>query len=161
MLTGEIRETIFTYPDLEKPEEYIIVIEIRKGRSPEFKVNLTGEKPQFEVKLVLEGEIMSIQSGINYELDEAADKLDTYLEQTIRREVIKVIEKTQKEFKSDIIGFGEYTRPYFWTWQDWEDYHWLERYPDAEIEVKVQLDIRRTGLMIKTEEINTSDGGGE
>ena len=161
MVTGRLKETIFTFPDPEKPDEYIIVIEIRKGRNPEFKVDLTGEKPRFEVKLILEGEIMSIQSGINYELSKDAEKLDTYLEKIIKQEVEKVIQKTQEDFRSDIFGFGEYTRQYFWTWQDWEDYHWLEKYPDAEIEVGVQLDIRRTGLMLRTEEIHTYYGGGE
>ncbi|MDX9871299.1 MAG: Ger(x)C family spore germination protein [Clostridia bacterium] len=154
MVTGKLNSSIFTFADPEKPEEYMIVMKIKKGRNPAIKVDLSGEKPVIQTDLVLEGEIMSIQSGVNYELAEDAAELQTYLEETITREVTKVLKKTQEELQSDIVGFGDYTRQYFWTWQDWVDYNWPEKYPEAEIQVRTQLAVRRTGLMTRTENEN-------
>jgi spore germination protein KC len=150
MASGKFRSAIITFPDPEKPGEDIIVMRLRKGRNPVVRVDLSGPVPLIDENIILEGEILSIQSGINYELGEKERQLQRYLEDYITREITKVIEKTQKEFKSDIFGFGNYTRRFFWTWQDWQDYRWLDKYPEAKVKVRTNLKIRRPGLMIRT-----------
>ncbi len=151
MITGNFRSAIFTFPDPQRDEKNnIIVIKINKGRSPDIKVTFPEDKPHIEVKLILEGEILSIQSGINYEATDKIGGLQSYIEKLISSEALKMIKKTQQEFKSDICGFGEYTRKYFWTWKEWEEFNWLKRYPEADVKVTTELAIRRTGLMSKT-----------
>lgn len=154
MVNGEFQSALFTFPDLEKPEEYIIVMEIKKGRAPEIKINLKGERPVIEVNLVLEADIFSIQSGINYERGVKRQQLQHFLEEYISKEALRVITKAQQEFQSDIFGFGDRTRSQFWTWQDWEEYGWAERFPQAEVRVTTSVKIRRTGLISKTVEIS-------
>lgn len=153
LVRGELEKTIFTFPDPKEQEQYAIVIEIREGRNPEFKVDLSAEKPKIEVDLRLEGEIVSIESGINYEIGEDQNLLQMHIEDIINREIMKVVKKSQEEFKSDILGFDEHMRKNFWTWQDWEDYEWQKRYPEAEIIVKTSIDFRRPGLLARMEPI--------
>lgn len=153
MVTGQLNGSVFTFPDPEQPEEFMIVLEIKKGRSPGINVDLSGEKPLIKVDLVLEAEIMSIQSGFNYEAGHHAEHLQVYLEEIITREVTMLLEKTQ-ELQSDIVGFGEHTRQYFWTWQEWVDYNWPQKYLEAEFQVTTSLSVRRTGLMLRTENAN-------
>lgn len=161
LVRGELNKAIFTYPDPEEPEKYAVVLDIREGRNPEYKADLSGEKARIEVDLHLEAEIVSIESGINYEMGEKQLELQKYLEDLISREVMKVIKKSQDEFASDILGFDETVRQDFWTWQDWENYDWSSRYPEAEITVKTNLDFRRPGLMGRTVEINSKKQGEE
>ncbi len=150
MINGKYGSAIFTFPDPETSEGYIVVVRIKQAAVPQVKMDITGDVPQIGVDLTLEGEIMSIQSGINYESQEKQEEFKQYLENYIATEINSVVEKAQNEFKSDIFGLGDYTRKYFWTWQAWNDYNWLERFPQAEIEVRPHLYIRRTGLLINT-----------
>lgn len=150
LAAGTFKSAIFSLPDLSHQED-VIVVKVKRGRSPETKVEVSGDKPRITVRIILEGEILSIQSGLNYEAGQKEKELEQYIENFITQEVTKVIKKTQLEFKSDIIGFGEETRRSFWTWQDWVNYKWQEKYPEAEIVVETNLDIRRTGLVLRTE----------
>ncbi|MBZ4653011.1 MAG: gerBC1 [Peptococcaceae bacterium] len=162
MVTGDFQSAIFTFPDPQKAgDSFVLVVELKKGRSPAIKATFPQGRPVIEVNLILEGEIFSIQSGINYKRGQKEADLQKFLEDYISQEVRKVIAKTQKEFKSDIFGFGERTRTYFWTWKDWENFDWLERYPQAEIKVNTRVEIRRTGLMLKTEPVESYTGGGQ
>lgn len=65
----------------------------------------------------------------------------------IEKGVRETIEKTQKEFKSDIFGFGYLFAGSFNTIQEWESYNWFKHYPEAKVNVEVEFNIRRTGLM--------------
>lgn len=157
MISADFQKAIFTFPDPEKPDTDIIVIEIKAGRSPDKGVRFVGGEPLIDVNIILEGEIRSLQSGINYEGGEKLKELEKFLEDSIAREVLAVIKKTQGEFKSDIYGFGESTRKYFWTYPAWESYNWHEVYPQTEVNVKVDMRIRRSGLMIRTAPIHGGD----
>lgn len=161
MLTGDFETAVFTFPDPRKPEQYIIVLELKEELPPKVKVDLSGPGPKVEVDIILEADILSIQSGINYETGDERERLKHYLEEVITREMQEVIKKSQQEFKSDIFGFGEYTRHYFWTWQDWKEYGWLERYLEAEVVVNTELLFRRPGMMLRTEPITSTQTGGE
>lgn len=153
MVRGSFDRAIVTFPDPEEPEKYALELRIKKGRSPGINVSFIDEVPQVEVSIILEAEIVSLDSGIDYETGEKELALERYLEKYITAEISKVIKKTQEEYKSDIFGFGDYTRKYFLTWQDWQDYGWLERYPEAQISINTSLAIRRTGLMSNTTEL--------
>lgn len=161
MAAGLFESAMITLPDPRYPEEYIVSLEIIKGRVPDVRVDLSGEVPLIEFSQVLEGEIMSLQSGVNYESGEEKRELEAYAADFISGEVAKVVRVAQEEFKSDIFDFGNYTRKYFWTWQEWVDYAWLERFPAAEVRVKTVVRVRRTGLMSKTVPTPTHKEGKE
>lgn len=103
-----------------------------------------------DVDIYLEPEIIGLFSGINYEspdykpiLEEAFSK---YIEQGCRQ----LLRRSQEEFKADIFGFGYQVKHHFWTMQQWQAFDWLQRYPEAQVNVTVHTKIRRTGLMLKT-----------
>ncbi len=149
MLTDRFKSADFTFPDPHEKNKAIIV-RITQGRNPERKVEISGEKPIIHIGLFLEGEILSIQSGINYEEPGELAKLDSYIADIIKSGVMALIRRTQEEFQCDIVGFGEETRKFFWTWQEWARYDWTDKYPAAEVQLEVTMVTRRTGLMRKT-----------
>lgn len=158
MITGGFGRGNFTFPDPDPVEggSNIINIEIMKGRGPEIKVDPDQEK--INVRLFLEGEILSIQSGENYERGALKKQLEEYVSKNITQEVMRLIRKTQEEYRSDIFGFGEFTRIDFWTWRDWVDYRWLSKYPQYQVSVETVFYVRRSGMMIRTAPIHR---GGE
>jgi spore germination protein KC len=150
MVSGHFKKGIFTFPDPVMPKSSIVVVEIKKGRSPDIKIKATPEKTTAQINIVLEGEILSIQSGKNYERGELEQKLQNYIRDYITMKVTSLIKKTQKEYKSDIFGIGTSSRSLFLTWDDWVNYKWVNVYPNVEVNVNTFFNIRRTGLMSKT-----------
>jgi len=150
MLTGDFEKGIFSFPEPKDKENSLIVMEIKGRNHPKIRVKAGEKKTVIEVDLLLKGEILSIQSGINYESGTLKQDLENYISTIISQDVTQLIKKTQEEFASDIFGFGEYTREFFWTWQEWVNYAWLAQYPYCEVKVHTFFNIRRPGMMVKT-----------
>ncbi|MGI6112863.1 MAG: Ger(x)C family spore germination protein [Mahellales bacterium] len=149
MITGEYKRGFLTIPDPQKPDD-IIVLDVRDARRPTIKTDLSGNSPRIEVLIRLEGNIVSTQSKINYESDDLQPILERAFEQEIKGRMDRLIAKTQKTFKSDIFNFGKYVSREFATIQQWEEYNWLGRYPQAVVSTKVEFTIRRSGMMLET-----------
>ena len=150
MVTGEFRQSIFSFPEPGSAGNFIIVMKIRKACSPDITITADERKTTIKVKLFLNGEIMSIQSGKNYEIGPLGNELERHISGLITAGVSQLIKKTQKEYYSDIFGFGEFTRHFFWTWEEWENYQWLEKYPYCAVEVQTFFRIRDPGMMSQT-----------
>jgi len=155
MLRGEFSRGFLTIPD-PAAKDRIIVLDLRQPVSPQVKVELADERPRVTVTVALEAEFLSIQSGINYERPELKKEIESEISEYVSEHAGKLIEKSQREFKSDIFGFGQFARHLVPTWAEWENLNWPELYPEAEVDLQVHTRIRRTGLLVKM----TPVGGG-
>ncbi len=153
MITGKFKSGIFDIKDKESPQD-IIVFDIRPSRLPQVKGHFENGKPVIDLRVRLEADIGSIQSRINYENVDKLKQLNKQAEDYIKENLIKVITKVQKEYKSDIFRFGHKFAGYFSTIQEWEKYNWLSHFPEAKINVSVEFNIRRTGLMINSSPVH-------
>lgn len=149
MTTGKFNYAYFTIPDPESRESYV-VLSIKQGRKPTIKGELTDDVPHVTIKLSLEADIQSIQSGINYEDVNKTPTLERSIEKYIKEGVTRFLKKTRDEFNSDICNFGDRFRNKFLTWKEWGEYGWLNRYKDTSFEVQVDVKVRRPGLMVYT-----------
>ncbi|PYG87398.1 spore germination protein KC [Ruminiclostridium sufflavum DSM 19573] len=147
LLLGKYKRGIITIDDREKPGNEIAV-DIRLGRHPMIKCRFENGNPVIDVNLKIESEIESINSRINYESIDNLDSLDSQIKDYLQSGLNKLIEKTQKELKADIFGFGHKVAGYFPTIQEWEQYNWPSHYPYAKVNLTVDVSIRRTGLLI-------------
>jgi spore germination protein KC len=125
---------------------------MRLGEKPVIHVAFEDGHPVIDVSVVLEGEVTSIPSGINYEQQEYRQQLEAQLSVMIQGQMEKMLKKTLT-LGSDVVGFGYYARTCFPTYQAWEAQNWDELYPTSEIHVKVITKLRRTGLMWKSSPI--------
>lgn len=149
MATGKYNYAYFTIPDPESKGDYVVQ-NIKQSRRPSIKGELIDDKPHVTIKLSLETDILSIQSGINYENVNKIPTLEKSIESYIKAGTVKFLEKTRDEFSSDVCSFGESFRRKFLTWKDWEEYGWLDRYKDISFDVQVDVKVRRPGLMVYT-----------
>ena len=124
-------------------------INLRLGSKPDLKVELVEERPVIHVRILLEGDISSIGSGINYEEEDYLRLLEAQINKVYQQEMLNLIKRTQ-ELNSDAAGFGYYLRPAFQSNKEYEDYQWNNKYGQAEVFVEVKTKIRRTGLMLRT-----------
>jgi germination protein, Ger(x)C family len=149
MISGKFRHGVLTIEDKNSPGK-AIPFDLRLGRKPKIKVRFDKSTPIIDVNLNIEADIIAIQSGIEYESLDKIRELNKLLEDTIEDDVRKTIEKTQKQMGTDIYGFGYYAADKFITIADFEKYNWLSHFIDARVNVHVETNIRRTGLMAES-----------
>ena len=155
MIRGNFEEGIFSVPDPNVSEKYIL-LEAHAERKPVTQISLAGEVPVINVEVPLDAEFLSIQSNIAYERPEAIVEVETAFAQLLERDADKLIRKTQEEFQSDVFGFGEEAKKKFLTWDDWEQYDWLKVYPQVDINVSFNINIRRIGLLRESSPVRES-----
>jgi spore germination protein KC len=157
MVTNEFEKAIMTIEDKHKPGD-AIVLDIHSGRKPKIKVYFEDETPIIDVSLNIEADILGIQSRINYENVDLIDDLNNQLKTYLENEIIKTIEKTQKEFNSDIFNFGFKAAGSFSTIEEFEEYNWLKHYSEAKVNVVVSANVRRTGMTFASDPYMNPDG---
>ncbi len=127
-----------------------VVFDISRGRNTKSEVKIEGTNPKIKVEVFLEGDIVSVQSDINYTEYDNLTTLETHVEEFFKEELLRFLEKTAKVFESDICGFGAQAKKQFLTWDEWLAFDWLEIYKNASFDVEVSFRIRRPGLMLRT-----------
>lgn len=148
LILGNLERIYVTIPDPLSPE-LVIPIEIKEIESPVTHVDISKDKPLIHSRISLEGEIISIPSGINYEDPEKKKIIEEAVAKLISDGIKRTFAKCQA-LKTDIFEFGTHAVRQFWTIQDWENYNWRQRFSEATLELHVDFTIRRTGRFIET-----------
>lgn len=149
MVKGDFVHAFSTLPDPLEEGHYVL-LNVSQARNPRNKVEMVNGVPNISINVILEADIQSIQSGVNYEETEKLKILESSAEKFFEEEITRYLEKTTKEYGVDVCGFGRLVKTKFLTWDEWESFNWLNKYKKSEFEVNVDLRIRRPGLMIKT-----------
>lgn len=145
LLRGDLRRAVLSVPDPLAPGQEV-ALEIRPGRLPMVRAELGGPHPRLTVIAPQEATLLGVQSRIDYARDETriarlAEATSALLEATAR----EVIRKAQTEWRADPFGFGLKVARLFPTYVDWREYDWRRRFPEAEVEVRIPVQIRRPG----------------
>lgn len=151
MLTGDFRRGYITVQDPLQPKSGIN-IHLRPGRRPKIDVDLVDGQMKISVDIMLEGEVTSIASGINYENPEYNQKLEEQISAVVREDMAKMLRYTQ-QVGSDPANIGKYLRSRFKNYQEFRMLDATAKYETAQIDVKISTQVRRTGLMQKTSPI--------
>ncbi|MGB9859448.1 MAG: Ger(x)C family spore germination protein [Moorellaceae bacterium] len=143
-LRGEVKEGVITFACPDHPEGQISV-RFHRAQT-KVKPQVTEKGIVFTVKIRGEGDL--IEHTCQEPLIEPG-KI-TVLEDALRQELDKrtraALDKAQKEWKLDFLGFGEVLhREQPKAWQEVQD-RWNEVFAGAEIKVESQIQIRRTGM---------------
>lgn len=157
LIRGEYERNFWSMEDPLK-KGYYVPIDLRVKKGPSIKVKRHGNKFDIDVKLHLEGNIMAIQSGIQYEDEQYMPVLEESVEKTITRLAERIIKMAQNEYKSDVFNFGDYARRTFWLEDDWEKSNWKGAFPDATVKVETDFHVSRAGLVYKTNPVISSGG---
>ncbi len=147
-IINEVQSGLNYFPDPIKKDKYI-VIEIKRSKTkimPEIK----DGNILFIIEVEEEGHIVEHQGSIDISDIEIIELLEKIQSETITKQMEKTIEKVQKEFKSDIFGFGvSLNRKYPKEWKVIKD-RWSEIFPEVDVKIKVDARIRRAGLLQKS-----------
>jgi phosphopantetheine--protein transferase-like protein len=154
---GLLKRAILPVTDPNKPE-LMIPIEIKFIKRPRIKIKFKDNEPIIDIDLKIEGDILAIQSRIDYESPKLTPIVEKAVEEYIKREVDETVKKCRDELRADIFEFGNIAAMRFPTIQKWEEYSWNEHFENAIINTTVKFKIKRTGTMISDSPIITSEG---
>jgi spore germination protein KC len=157
MCRGEYNRGFFTIPDPQYAEQ-VVVLDVRQVKQPEVEVSfLEDGMPVIDLRLQLEGDILSVPSRINYESQELKPVLEEAFGRYIKGKLDDLIVKCQG-LHTDVFYFGRTAVRQFNTIQAWEEYGWKQQFPYAEVNTEVEFTIRGIGTMLKSSPIVTSEG---
>jgi len=156
MTTGKYNYANWSFTDPKHPDMFFS-LNIKQSRKPEIQVELVDGKPIINLKINLEADILSIQSGENYEIPERIGEIESCAAGALNKELMLTLDKCAKQFHSDIFGFGKKAKYLVWTWDQWEKMNWQYIFRYSQFNTEVSLKIRRPGLIIRTVPSSSSD----
>lgn len=152
LLNNEFKEALLTIEDPLKRDSYII-FRLLSNAPVQIKYKHQNNIDSFKIKLVLEADLVSIQSNIDYTRPQMEGFLGRVIAAELRNRIIKVINKAQGEYNSDVFGFGQKVKSTFITSSEYKDYRWPDKFKEARINVEVKVNLRRVGVQFQPPEI--------
>jgi len=156
MVTSSFKRGIMTIEDKNSKQD-AIPLDIRLGRKTKIKTHFENSTPVIDIKINIEADIGAIQSRVKYEKLSNISDLNNQIETNIKKGVEETIKKAQTEWNTDIFSFGKKIARNFFTTTEFEKYNWLEHFTDAKINVEVDANVRRTGIMMDSSPIKYSE----
>jgi spore germination protein KC len=145
MLINQFDEAFLTISDPLR-KDCMIVFRLLGTQAPVVKYYKQDGANCFTIRLQLEADLVSIQSDIDYTQPANEAYLAPKIAAVLKSRVEKVILKVQRDYQSDIFGFGAKIRDTMLTSTEWDHYRWYRKFPAAKFKVGVKVAIRRVGV---------------
>jgi len=151
--TKPVKDMMVTYPDPLAPEYRITAIRTPR-KDLDIKMDLHANRPKVDVTVHIDLEAVAVPSNINYMTDSKKQQLlKTAIELDIESKIYRLIEKTQTELKGDTFCWSILARNQFLTLEQYTNYDWMKSYCELDINVKVEVDIKGFGKVLRTTDI--------
>ena len=147
ILTGRYKSSYVTYYFSPTPNDPITVMQ-EQNKKPKIKIDTSGDVPKIYLNVYLEADFLS--STPEMAVEQHLDTFSAEASEELKKEIEEFLIKT-KEMNGDIVGFGSYAKRNFLDQDDFEAYKWKEKYKDAQFDVNVDFQVRRTGLVVRSE----------
>lgn len=145
ILDNNFARSIFNIAAPLEPQKYISV-SMRNGSKPNIDVQIIDGQEVIKIDVFLEGELMNIPSGINYEKQGYREQLEAELADLVTQQ-IQVFMRDTQALGSDVFAFGHYLRRHVATYSALREINSAQLYKTAKVEVRVTSKLRRVGLM--------------
>ena len=127
-----------------------IDLEISLNRKPKIRVDTSSPSPFVDINLVIDAKILSINSITGNLTNELLEKVEYETTTYLTNQLYSYLNKTSKEYKSDINSFGRNGRKNFNTLQDWYNYDWPNAYSSSGFKVNVTTSVK-SGYLLTNE----------
>jgi len=149
-------ETMFLQILKEDNLKFVLPIELEDGSNISLEImnisrsinpKIKDYKVIMDMTINIDTALSEVESSeVNYILKDGRDKLKKQSEEQIATNCYKVIEKLQKEYKSDALGLGDILKkrkPSVWREME---YQWLDVFEDVEVNLDVNVEIKYNGV---------------
>ncbi|CAM4097857.1 Ger(x)C family spore germination protein [Lederbergia lenta] len=146
---GLSHSVIQSYPDPINDQYRISVRMMKKGKT-KVKIDTKTNPTEVKVTVPVALQVFSNPSLSNYTTNlKNQQRLKESIKDTLEKETIDFIKKTQDEFKSEPFLWYLEARQTFWTIDEYTQYNWPKKYSEAKIEVNFNVEIENLGEQLK------------
>ncbi|WP_018247436.1 Ger(x)C family spore germination C-terminal domain-containing protein [Orenia marismortui] len=111
-----------------------------KTKDTQIEMDLSTDTPKVDVIVPVKFEILSIASGIDYiENLEKQKILKDSIASSLEDKAMRLVNRTQQEFKGDPFQWYLIARKEFWTLDEYIKYNWMKSYPRAEVNIRFDI----------------------
>lgn len=142
-ITNSVKTTVTSIPCPNEGQATIEVIEVNS----DVKGYINKGKPEVDVNVQIEGNLGAVECRINLSEPGLIDELEKIYEKKVKEILNETIDTLQKQYETDIFGFGEAIhRSHPKKWKKMKE-QWDKEFSDMTVNVKVNMKIRRTGTL--------------
>lgn len=135
-----------TVASISCPEEGKVSIEVINSKS-ELKGKINKGEPEVNITIEVEGNVGAVECHIDLKDTKAIDALEKSYEKELKEIIHQTIETVQKQYQTDIFGFGQAIhRSNPKTWKKIKN-QWDEIFPELTVNVEVDMKIYHTGTV--------------
>lgn len=116
----------------------LINVYLQNKVKPIKKVEIIDGVPHISVDIRIRVTKISSVSAPEYLRD--IPKAEALIEDYIKKICMELATNTKYVYNSDILGFGEYVKSNFKTYQEFENYDWKSNYQNAEFDIRVKAE---------------------
>lgn len=149
-LRSEVKSGVLTVMVPTEEGKRTIGAKIQKG-STDIKPIFHHDKLKIKIETYGEIDIFDNDTVLDLRDPRVINTLQSMFEKDVKMRIKLTLDKTQKELKSDIFGFGQAvyrTEPA--KWKNFYKKKWSEVFPDLEVEIVSHIKIRGTGFSTKS-----------
>lgn len=141
--TDKVKSAIVNVP----ADEGKISMEIIKSKGKVSVAFENGEPSMLTVKVETQANVGGYEGKGTLDSPDNLFILEKTLEEEVKKEIMMALEKTQKEYFSDIFGFGSYVHKYHpQYWKNAEE-DWNDIFSKLPADIQVDAQILRTGII--------------
>jgi spore germination protein KC len=146
-LRNEIKTGIITIKVPEEKGGGNISMEIVRGETNIVPIFKQGEL-KLDVDVVTELSVIENDSKLNLFETKVIEEIQTYAEEKISKRIEMIVEKAQKEYGSDIFGFGQSVyKKYPKQWNTHYKKNWENEFAQTKVTIHSKAFVRRIGLI--------------
>lgn len=113
-------------------------------------VKLTSTGPYITSKIKIEARILTMDENIQYLNSKNIQILEKYINSYLEAQMYQYLYKISKEYNSDIDAFGKHVLKNFKTWDEWDNYNWLENFKNSFFNVSVETKVKSGYILMET-----------
>ncbi|KEO82019.1 Ger(x)C family spore germination protein [Tumebacillus flagellatus] len=147
MIRGDLQRTQMDFPDPQEQGKYE-ALEIKHARSPQMNLDLESDPIRIEIKQKLEGDLVGVQSSIDYTEEGNMRVLEDSIKKTLKEKEEALMNRLFHEYQVAPFGTFRRARSHFWTQHELEQYPFRDKLKDAKVNIEVDLNIRRIGVQL-------------
>ncbi|MDQ0974469.1 spore germination protein KC [Neobacillus niacini] len=146
-LRNEIKTGVITVNIPEEKGGGNISMEIVRGETNIVPILKRGEL-KLDVDVVTELSVIENDSKLNLFDTKVIEEIQTYAEEKISKRIEMIVEKAQKEYESDIFGFGQSVyKKYPKEWNTHYKENWENEFAQTKVAIHSKAFVRRIGLI--------------
>lgn len=140
-------------------EKQKVSVELKNTRV-KIKSEIKGEIPNITVSITTDGSIAEEDQFSNLSIEELKAKVGAYAGKEIEREIKMGIDKVQKDYKSDVLGFGRIIHiQHRQEWNNGIKDKWDDIYPQVPITINAAVNVTSSVLFQQSMKEEKVSGG--